>query len=287
MNVSLVENGTKHMLDALPNDGHFDLSRPLSHSKIKIPSIKGNKSKVAIDVSYLNNNGGFAIHQAQIVTRQNCNPNWIRVQDLGIVFNDQGFPWYPKYSRLRDTYPLLLDFIHSDIGGQELYKERLLWLDNTSPYKCSQICLQQSSCDMFYHMSDINKCVLFPHISLKDKIWSQYTFPVAPQWRNFIYILQCSLSSENALSPDPIFTKNFENWTFDGQELQARRMTFYPKYVNRFETLIPTSVYTIFAEKDLAISTTISEKGLPLGIDNEFLAAFPQVFMILIDSFTF
>ena len=59
MNVSLVENGTKHMLDALPNDGHFDLSRPLSHSKIKIPSIKGNKSKVAIDVSYLNNNEGL------------------------------------------------------------------------------------------------------------------------------------------------------------------------------------------------------------------------------------
>ena len=157
MNVSLVENGTKHKLDALPNDGHFDLSRPLSHSKIKIPSIKGNKSKVAIDVSYLNNNGGFAIHQAQIVTRQNCNPKWLRVQDLGIRWDFHD----PKYSRLRDTYPLLLDFIHSGIEGQDLYKERLLRLDNTPPYRCSQICLQQSSCDMFFHMSDINKCVLF------------------------------------------------------------------------------------------------------------------------------
>ena len=273
MNVSLVENGTKHLLVKLPNDGYFDLSRPLSHSRIKIPSIRGNKSKVALDVNYLNNKGGFAIHQAQIVTRQYCNPRWIRLQDLGMVFNDVNALWYSKYLRLQHTYPLLSDFLHSGIGGQELYKERLLWFENTSPYTCSQICLQQSSCDMFYHQSDINKCFLFPHISLKDKTWSQYTFPIDPQWRNFLYILQCSLSTENALLPDPLSTKNFDNWTFQGQELKADVIS---SLTNKLQTLNP-SVYGIFVQKDITMSTTITETSLPLGLDNEFLTAFPQV----------
>ena len=273
MNVSLVENGTKHLLDILPNDGYFDLSRPLSHSSIKIPSITGNNSKVALDVNYLNDNARFAIHQAQIVTRQYCNPRWIRLQDLGIIYNDVNAQWYSKYLRLQYTYPLLSDFVHSGIGGTQLYKERVLWFENTSPYICSQICLQQSSCDMFYHQSDINRCMLFPHISLKDKTWSQYIFPLDPQWRNFLYILQCSLSTENALLPDSLSNKNFDNWTFEGKELKAYKIH---KLVNKFQTLA-LSELGVFAKKDITFSTTVTENSLSLGLDNEFLTAFPQV----------
>ena len=272
MNVSLMENGTKNLLKTMiSEEGKFDLTKPLVHDSIKIPAITSQDSKVAIDVSYLNSKAGFALHQAQIVTRQNCNPRWIRLQDMALV-NSHGD--YYKYLRLQYTYPLLSDFIHSDIGTNQLYKERLLWFENKTPYACAQICLRQSSCDMFYHQSDINKCMLFPHISLKDKTWSQSTFAMPPQYRNAIYILQCSLSTEDVLAPDPMTTKSFENWTIGRNQSSKIHRILFPE--NRL-SILSSSNYVMSGKEGTKMSTTITENSLPLGMDNEFLKSFPQV----------
>ena len=187
--------------------------------------------------------------------------------------------WTSQYEQLKNTNPLLEDFIHSGLDEGNFYKTDLYEKEKTSTYECAQLCLQQSSCDMFLIQGDINKCLFYPHISLKDKPWGRFIISdMAPIYDNHVYVLQCALASENVLSPDPLMINNFDRWNFEGKDLQAKG---FGSIEEKFQ-LLSSNVHRLEASQSLAISVTIQEGDLPLGINNEFLTIFPQVIFIML-----
>ena len=179
-----------------------------------------------------------------------------------------------RFYHLQHTNPQLLDFIHSGLDQNRFY-EHHQWktFGSTSVSKCAQLCLKQAACDIFYHQGDTNNCFVYPHITLKDKSWSQYLFPIDPMYKNNIYVLQCSTATQNVMSPDPLVLRNVDEWSFHGEKFEAHR---YVDIENKIQ-LLTTSVYELKASETLAISYVVDEDKLPLSIDNEFLTSFPQV----------
>ena len=179
---------------------------------------------------------------------------------------------------MKNTNPLLEDFIHSGLNQDSFYKTGMHQIEKTSAYECAQLCLKQSSCDMFLHRNDNNNCLFYPHISLKDKPWGSFIISdVPPSYDNHVFVLQCSLASENVLAPDPLLLKNFDHWNFEGKDLQSLRIGSVEE---KFQ-LLSSTVHKLEASQNLAISVTVQEGDLPLGINNEFLSVFPQVIFIL------
>ena len=178
------------------------------------------------------------------------------------------------------------DLLHSDISPiQDIYQKKNLieFKSQISAMECARKCFISSACDMFEHTSSNGHCYFFPYLSFKDRFWS--TFTEITLKNTAIFILHCSTALENI-----ILGNTFDNKTPLNQRLKLRgskddtyELIKGQKILsNNFLMLSSTNFYVSPKVKDtlFEIEATVTENDLPLGMDNDYLKAFPQVIFI-------
>ena len=198
---------------------------------------------------------------------------------------------FKKTNNNQRTYPKMDDLLNSDVSPiQDIYQKKNLikFYSQISAMECARKCFISSACDMFEHTASNGPCNLFPYLSFKDKSWS--TFTEITLKNTAIFILQCSTALENI-----IVGNTFDNKTPLNQRLKLKGskddtyklMKGQAILSNNYLMLSSTNFHVSPNVKDtlFEIEAIVTENDLPLGMDNAYLKAFPQVIFFIHHSY--